>query len=126
MFGAGEAEVFKAIAPYLGASGILALVMFVIYRKDVKFYTDLWATQAKELREERLQMAKELREERTAIAVEGRKQTEQVLTVVRENTNAFAANTEVVRAMHARLDNMNPNWHRSEEHPVPINRRHGR
>ena len=122
-----EIEIFKAIAPYLGVGGILALVMFVIYRKDVKFYTDLWSKQGEELRQERLDMAKELREERTLLANDARKQTEAVLVVVRENTAAFAANTEVVRAMHARLDGMDPPVYartRNEATDWPNRRKH--
>lgn len=69
-----EALALKGLTDY-GIAGVLVAVLFVFYRKDVKAYTDLWRTQS-----------------------------ELMLTVVKENTSAITANTEVTRAMHKRLD----------------------
>lgn len=54
---------------------ILAAVMFIFYRKDVKAYTDLW-----------------------------KGQSEMLMQVVKENTIAITANTEITKSFHKRLD----------------------
>lgn len=59
----------------LGVGGVLAGLMFMFYRKDVRAYTDLWKAQS-----------------------------EQMTTIVKENTQALTSNTEVIRALHRRLD----------------------
>lgn len=58
----------------LGVGGAFAGLLLVFYRKDVQHYTDLW-----------------------------RGQSEMVVTVVKENTAAFTANTEILRQLHERM-----------------------
>jgi hypothetical protein len=54
---------------------ILAAMMFLFYRKDVKTYTDLW-----------------------------KGQSEMLMQVVKENTVAITTNTEITKSFHKRLD----------------------
>lgn len=69
----------------LGVGGILAFVMFMFYRKDVKQYTELWKAQS-----------------------------ELLMMVVKENTTAHVINAEsnrqlvsIVSAFHKRMDVIN-------------------
>jgi hypothetical protein len=62
----------------LGVGGAIAGLMFMAYRRDVQTYTAQW-----------------------------KGQTELLVEVVREVTKAITANTEVIRALHDRLDRMN-------------------
>lgn len=59
----------------LGVGGALAGLMFMFYRKDVRSFTDLWKAQS-----------------------------EQLITVVKENTAAITANTTTIQALHRRND----------------------
>lgn len=60
----------------LGVGGVLALVMFYTYRKDVQHYTEMW-----------------------------KGQSEALITVVKDNSVAITRNTSVVESLHKRLDN---------------------
>jgi hypothetical protein len=61
----------------LGVGGVLAGFMFHFYRKDVRQYTELW-----------------------------RGQSEILVSVVREVSINLATNTEAVKALHRRLDQL--------------------
>jgi phosphate/sulfate permease len=69
----------------LGVGGVLAFIMFMFYRKDVKQYTELWKAQS-----------------------------EMLMSVVKENTTAHVINAEsnrqlvsIVSAFHKRMDVIN-------------------
>ena len=66
----------------LGVGGVLAGMMFMFYRKDIKQYTELWQTQA------------EL----------NRKQTEMLVGVIKEQAISNVQLTSAVEALHRRLD----------------------
>lgn len=68
-------EEFLKYLASLGVGGIIAGLMFMFYRRDVKFYTDQW-----------------------------RGQSELLMQVVKENTHSITQNTEVTNALHRRLD----------------------
>ena len=68
----------------LGVGGTIAIIIFGFYRKDVRSYTDLWKAQAE-------------RED---------KRTEALMQLVRENSVATTTNTEVLRALHRRVDQL--------------------
>lgn len=72
-----EPDFIKFIAS-LPTELILAAVMFLFYRKDVKTYTDLW-----------------------------KGQSEMLVQVVKENTVAITTNTEITKSFHKRLDKDN-------------------
>ncbi len=59
----------------LGVGGVLALVMFMVYRKDVQHYTELW-----------------------------KGQSDALMTVVKDNTAVITKNTTVTESLHKRLD----------------------
>lgn len=59
----------------LGVGGIIAGLIFMWYRKDVRTFTDQW-----------------------------KGQSEMLMTVVKENTTAITANTELTRAIHQELN----------------------
>lgn len=63
----------------LGVGGVLAAFMFYFYRKDVRHYTDLW-----------------------------KGQSEALMQVVKENTIAITANTQVVGSLRMELQNRHP------------------
>lgn len=69
-----DAEFVKWLST-LGIGGILAGLMFLFYRKDVKQYTELWQSQASIL-----------------------------MTVVKENTASNTKLITVIEALHRRLD----------------------
>lgn len=71
----GDIEVWKQFAS-LGVGGVLAALMMSFYRKDVKQYTELW-----------------------------RAQSEQLITVVRDNTESNTKMIVLLDAVHRRLDN---------------------
>lgn len=73
-----DAEFVKWFAT-LGVGGILAGVMFMFYRKDVKQYTDLWKEQSGIL-----------------------------MAVVKENTASNTKLITVIDALHRRLDREPP------------------
>lgn len=60
----------------LGVGGVLAAVMFSIYRKDMRELTAQW-----------------------------KGQTEMLVQVVKENTAAFTQNTTVIQSLHAHMNN---------------------
>lgn len=66
----------------LGVGGIVAAFMFMYYRRDVKYYTDLWKDQANQ----------------------NRAVIEQMLGVIRDNTAALTKLVAVVDSLHRRLD----------------------
>lgn len=66
----------QELAP-LGVGGILAGVLFFFYRKDANTYIEQWRGQS-------------------ALVVE----------IVKQNTQALAQNTEVLRSLHRRLDRL--------------------
>lgn len=66
----------------LGVGGVVAAFMFMYYRRDVKYYTDLWKDQANQ----------------------NRAVIEQMLGIIRENTAALTKLTAVVDSLHRRLD----------------------
>jgi hypothetical protein len=68
---------FGQFLAQLGVGGVIAGLLIFFYRKDVKAYTDLW-----------------------------RDQTVVLLDVVKENTRCTAENTEVLRALHKRMDTL--------------------
>lgn len=68
----------------LGVGGTIAAILFFFYRKDVRSYTDLWREATDQ----------------------ARAQTDMMMTIVKENTAAFAQNTEVVKSLHKRLDRL--------------------
>jgi len=68
-------EEFLRYLASLGAGGIIAGFMFMYYRRDVKFYTDLW-----------------------------RGQSDALMNIVIENTKSTVENTEVLKSLHRRLD----------------------
>ena len=68
----------------LGVGGLLAGVLLMFYRKDVKQYTELWQAQSKLNAE----------------------QTNMMMTVVRENTAAFVENSQILRSLHRRMDRL--------------------
>ena len=59
----------------LGVGGVLALFMFVVYRKDIKQFADLWQAQSGAL-----------------------------LGVIKDNTAAISALTATIQALHRRDD----------------------
>ena len=69
-----EAVALEKAADY-GIAGVFVAVLFMFYRKDVRNITEMWKAQS-----------------------------EMLVDVVRENTQAITANTEVTRSMHKRLD----------------------
>jgi len=58
----------------MGVGGILAGIMFIFYRKDVKLFTDQW-----------------------------KGQSEMLMQVVKENTGAITKNATITEALHRRL-----------------------
>lgn len=66
----------------LGVGGVLAGMLFMFYRKDVKQFTDLWKMQS----------------DREAA------RTEMLIGVVRENTSSNTQLVEMIRSLHHRLD----------------------
>lgn len=66
----------------LGVGGVVAAFMFLYYRRDVKFYTELWQKQAGD----------------NQIVLQ------QVMGVVRDNTAALTKVVAVVDSLHNRLD----------------------
>lgn len=70
-------EEFIKFLMTLGVGGVIAGLIFVFYRKDVRIYTDQW-----------------------------KGQSEMLTHVVKDNTAAVTANTEVMRSMHRRLDQL--------------------
>lgn len=62
----------------LGVGGVLAGVMFMFYRKDVRQFTELWKVQS-----------------------------EMLMVVVKENTSSNVTLVEMVRSLHKRLDQDN-------------------
>lgn len=66
----------------LGVGGIVAAFMFMYYRRDVKYYTELWKEQAESNREV----------------------IKQMLGVIRDNTEALTKLVSVVDSLHRRLD----------------------
>ncbi len=71
-----DAEFLKYLST-LGVGGMIAGFMFMVYRKDMKLYSEQWQGQA------------------TAL-----------LQVVKENTAAVTANTTTIQALHRREDRM--------------------
>lgn len=59
----------------LGVGGVLAGILFLVYRKDIKMFTELW-----------------------------KGQSDALMNVVKDNTAAMTRNTLVVESMHKRLD----------------------
>lgn len=59
----------------LGVGGAIAGIMFLVYRKDVKTFTDQW-----------------------------KGQSEMLMKVVTDNTAAVTSNTKTIEALHARED----------------------
>lgn len=80
----------------LGVGGAIAGLLFFFYRRDVRSYTELW-----------------------------KQMSEQLLHVVKENTAAFAQNTEVIKSLHRRLDHLE-RFERGEERRAPLNRHEDR
>jgi hypothetical protein len=83
----------------LGVGGAIAGILFFFYRKDVRLYTEQW-----------------------------KGQSELLAVLIKENTAAFAANTEAIRALERRLDNFVSRERRhvsNEEEPFNPERRHG-
>lgn len=76
MAGAQDLEFARFLAS-LGVGGVIAGLLFMFYRKDVRSYTDLW-----------------------------QKMSDALLLVVKENTAAITQNTEVVKSLHRRLDRL--------------------
>jgi hypothetical protein len=68
----------------LGVGGAIAGILFFFYRKDVRSYTDLWQAQSK------------INSEQTSLMIQ----------IVRDNTAATVTNTEVLRALHRRVDQL--------------------
>lgn len=66
----------------LGVGGVVAAFMFMYYRRDVKYYTELWKEQAEANREVISQM----------------------LRVIQDNTSALTKLVTVVDSLHRRLD----------------------
>ena len=71
-----DTEFFRYLAS-LGVGGLIAGLIFMAYRKDVKFYHDQW-----------------------------KGMSEALMQVVKENTIAVTSNTEISRAFHDRLDDV--------------------
>jgi hypothetical protein len=59
----------------LGVGGVIAGLMFLVYRKDVKTFTDQW-----------------------------KGQSDMLMQVVKENSAAIASNTKTIEALHTRED----------------------
>lgn len=89
-----DAEFIKTLGG-LGVGGAIAGLIFVFYRKDIRQYTDLWQKMAE-------------REEARAIALAERedKRTDALMQLVKENTAATTTNSEVLRALHRRVDSL--------------------
>jgi hypothetical protein len=68
----------------LGTGGAIAGLLFFFYRKDVKAYSELWQAQA-------------------AINHE---QTQAMMELVAKNSATVAANTEVLKSLHKRMDRL--------------------
>ena len=77
-------EEFVRFLLQLGLGGAMAGLLFFFYRKDVRSYTDLWQAQAK------------INEAQTSL----------LLQIVKDNTAATVTNTEVLRALHRRVDQL--------------------
>lgn len=86
----------------LGVGGVIAVIIFLFYRKDVRQYTELWREQA----------------------ILNRQQTEMLVSVIKENTVALTQNTEVVRSMHRRMDRLDGLGGRGHDEPVVHERRY--
>lgn len=69
-----DVEFMKYLAS-LGVGGIIAGIIFMIYRKDMREYQEEW-----------------------------KGQREILVNIVKENSIAITANTETIRALHRRLD----------------------
>lgn len=67
----------------LGTGGLIAGLMFMVYRKDMKLFEDRWRGQA------------EL----------WKGQAEILMSLVRENTRVMTSLGDAVKAFHHRLDN---------------------
>lgn len=90
-----DPEFIKWLAT-LGVGGVLAGFMFAFYRKDVKTYTLMWQGQS-----------------------------EQLITVVKENTKAITENTLIIKSLHRRNDHiedalttLSDNFTRARETPA--------
>ena len=66
----------------MGVGGAIAWAIFVLYRRDIKSYVDLWTAQTK-------------RSDAAAAAM---------MQVVRENTAALVENSQILRSLHRRMD----------------------
>ncbi len=80
----------------LGVGGLIAGLMFLVYRKDMKTYSEQWRGQA-----------------------------EILVQVVRENSTAIAANTTTIQALHRRDDRIDETLNRlgfSYPHRLPDER----
>lgn len=66
----------------LGVGGVLAGMLFMFYRKDVKQFTDLWKMQS----------------DREAA------RTEMLVDIVKDNTVSNVQLVEMIRSLHRRLD----------------------
>ena len=62
----------------LGVGGVIASLIFQAYRKDSKMYAELW-----------------------------KQNTDILLSVVKDNTIVMVQNTEVLKSLHRRLDELN-------------------
>jgi len=78
-----EAE-FSRFLLQMGVGGILAGLLFVVYRKDVRSYTELWKEQA----------------------ALNAKMVDTVIALVERNTGTISKNTEVLKSLHARMDRL--------------------
>lgn len=78
-----EVEIAKWFTE-MGIGGAFAALLFFFYRKDVKQYTDLWQKQAE------LNHA----------------QTNAMMSLVERNMVTITANTEVLKALHHRIDRL--------------------
>ena len=66
----------------LGVGGVLAGMLFMFYRKDVRQFTELWKLQS----------------DREAA------RTEMLIGVVKENTQSNTQLVEMIRSLHKRMD----------------------
>ena len=82
--GDAETAAFMQWLAQLGAGGAFAGFLFFFYRRDVANYTELWKAQAEE----------------------NRKQTTEIISLVRDTTATITKNTEVLNALHRRMDRL--------------------
>jgi hypothetical protein len=80
-----DSELIKTLAS-MGAGGIIASLIFLAYRKDMKQYTDLWQSQAGLYQS----------------------QVNQLLEVVRENTRSNEALIRLIELMSGRTVDRSP------------------